>query len=135
MNLRRKKSLAARTLKVGKERISFLASRLEEIKEAITKQDIKDLQAEGAIRIKEITGQKRIQRKSRRRSQGNVRKKVNNRKRIYVISTRKLRGHVAEMKKNEHISKEEAKEIRKKIRNRIFKSKAHLKEHIGGLKK
>lgn len=135
MNLRKKKALAARTLKVGKERISFLNSRLDEIKEAITKQDIKDLQAEGAIRVKEKTGQKRVQRKPPKRSQGNVRKKVNKRKREYVISTRKLRKHVAEMKKNKHISPEEAKEIRKKIRNRNFRSKAHLKDYIGGLKK
>ena len=35
MNLRKKKSLAARTLKVGKGRISFSQSRLDEIKEAI----------------------------------------------------------------------------------------------------
>ena len=135
MNLKKKKELAARTLKVGKERISFLTSRLEEIKEAITKQDIKDLRSEGAIRIKEKTGQKRVQRKGKKKGPGNIRKKVNQRKRIYVISTRKLRKHVAEMKKNEYISVEEAKEIRKKIRNRIFKSKAHLKDHIGGLHK
>ena len=54
MNLRKKKILAAKALKVGKERIIFLKPRLEEIKEAITKQDIKDLYKEGAIKIKEV---------------------------------------------------------------------------------
>ena len=53
MNLRKKKELIARTLKVGKDRITFVESRLEEIKEIITKQDVRDLVADKAIIIKE----------------------------------------------------------------------------------
>jgi len=49
MNLGKKKLLAARTLKVGKARIFFVDSRKSEIKEAITKQDIRDLKQDGAI--------------------------------------------------------------------------------------
>ena len=135
MNLRKKKSLAIRTLKVGKERIVFLQSRLDEIKEAITKQDIRDLQKEGAILVKEIKGRKKIKRKSKKRGPGKIKKKVNKRKQEYVIMTRKLRRYVAEMKKQGKLSPEEIKDIRNKIRNRIFKSKAHLKTYIGGLKR
>ena len=47
MNLSKKKALAARTLNVGKARILFNVQRLGEIKEAITKQDIRDLHKEG----------------------------------------------------------------------------------------
>ena len=43
--------------------------------------------------------------------------------------------YVAELKKQGKISKEDVEDIRKKIRNRKFKSKAHLKEYIGGLRK
>ena len=39
------------------------------------------------------------------------------------------------MKKQGRLSKEEVIDIRKKIRNKIFRSKAHLKEYIGGLRK
>lgn len=60
MNLKKKKQLAAKTLKVGKERILFLGPRIEEIKEAITKQDIRELKKDGAILIKEIKGRKKI---------------------------------------------------------------------------
>ena len=134
MNLRKKKALAAKTLNVGKGRIIFVKSRLNEIKEAITKQDIRDLQKEGAIMIREIRGRRKVV-KNRSRSAGNIRKKVNVRKREYVIITRKLRKYVAELKKQGKISSAEVKEIRKKIRNRDFKSKAHLKEYIGELKK
>ena len=60
MNLSKKKSLAVKTLKVGKDRIVFLKPRLDEIKEAITKQDIRELQKEGAIIVKGIKGRKRV---------------------------------------------------------------------------
>ncbi|HEB47009.1 MAG TPA: hypothetical protein ENI22_00900 [Candidatus Pacearchaeota archaeon] len=134
MNLSKKKELARRTLGIGKERIIFLESRLEDIKEAITKQDIRDLQKEGAILIREIRG-KRKAKKRRNRNTGNIRKKVKRRKKDYVIMTRKLRKYVSEMKKMGKISKEDVRDTRKKIRNKIFISKSHLKEHINGLKK
>lgn len=135
MNLRKKKKLAARTFKVGKDRITFLNPRIDEVKEAITKQDIRDLKNGGAIFIREAGGRKRQKRKTKKKSPGNIRKRVKKRKREYVILTRKLRKHVAEMKKREKISREEATDIRKKIRNRAFRSKIHLKEYIRGLKK
>jgi large subunit ribosomal protein L19e len=134
MNLSKKKELAARTLKVGKERIVFVKSRLEEIKEAITKQDIRDLNKEGAIIIKEKKGRKKVKKRKTRRSRGNIRKKVKKRKQNYVVLTRKLRNYVAELKNRGELSKEEIKEIRKKIRNKDFRSKSNLKEYLEGLK-
>ena len=128
MNLAKKKSLAARTLNVGKARIIFVKERLTEIKEAITKQDIRDLKKEGAILIKEIKGRKKKLKKKLRRTTGNVRKKVSNRKQEYVKMTRKLRNYAAEMKEKGKLSREEIKEIRKKIRNRAYRSLAHFKE-------
>lgn len=133
MNLRKKKALAARTFGVGIKRIEFLNPRLEEIKEAITKQDIRDLYKDGAIKIKNIKGRKKTIGKKKKRTIGNVRKNVNRRKKEYMIITRKLRGYVSEIK--EKLTDKERKDIRKKIRNRFFKSKAHLKEHIGGTRK
>jgi|TARA_Y100000310_G_scaffold251425_1_gene257915 ribosomal protein L19E len=134
MNLRRKKELASRALKVGKERISFVESRLDEVKEAITKQDIHDLKKDGAIEIKNISGRRKIKKKIKR-SAGNIRKKLNTRKKDYVIMTRKLRGYVSELKKQGRLTGEQATEIRKRIRNKQFRSKANLKEYMGGLKK
>ncbi len=134
MNLGKKKELAKRTLGVGKERIAFAESRLEDIKEAITKQDIKDLYSQGAIVIKPKKGRRKVVRK-KSRSVGNVRIRVNKRKREYIAMVRKQRKHIAELKKRGELAKEEHDDLRKKIRNKVFRSKAHLKEHIGGLKK
>jgi len=130
MNLRRKKELAKKTLNVGKGRIVFVKQRLEEIKEAITKQDIKDLYVDGAIIIKEVKGRKKVVKRKRRRSTGKIKKVVNTRKKDYVIMTRKLRKYVAVLVAQGKLNKEEAKDIRKKIRNRIYRSKAHMKELI-----
>jgi len=129
MNLRKKKELAARTLKVGKKRIIFSNSRVNEIKEAITKQDIRDLKNDGAIYIKEIKGRTKVK-KARKKGPGKIKKNVSKRKQEYVILTRKLRKYVSERKRQGKISKEEFIDIRKKIRNRFFRSRSHLKEHI-----
>ena len=134
MNLKKKKILAAKTLGVGKERIAFLQPRLDEIKEAITKQDMRDLKKEGALIIKEIKGKKKAKKKGKK-NKGSIRKKVNKRKQEYVIMTRKLRKYVFEKKKQGTLSKEEIADIRKKIRNKVFRSKMHLRDYIGGLKK
>jgi len=135
MNLNKKKELVARTFGVGKERIVFVNGRLEEIKEAITKQDIKDLHQDNAILIKEVRGRKKVQKKKKKRSVGNVRKKLKNRKENYVILTRKLRSVVKELKKQGKLSQIEFKEFRKKIRNKEFKSKTHLKNYLKGIEK
>ena len=135
MNLSKKKLLAARTLKVGKERIVFVKYRINEIKEAITKQDIRDLKKDGAILVKEIKGRKTNHQRKNIRSAGNIRKKIKRRKRDYVNLTRKLRKYAKELGILGKLSKEEIKEIRKKIRSKDFRSKANLKEQIGELLK
>jgi len=135
MKLGKKKNLAARTFNVGKKRIVFVKARSEEIKEAITKQDIKDLHKDGAIIVKDIQGRKKRKKKQKRRTPGNVRKRVKTRKKDYATLARKLRLHIAELKKQGKLSREEVTEIRKKIRNKMFRSLAHLKEYIGGLEK
>lgn len=130
MKLDLKKRLAADTMKVGKGKIQFNISRLDEIKEAITRQDIKDLVKSGAIAIKPPKGRKKnIKRKHRRRT-GKIKKKVKTRKQDYVKMTRKLRNYLKEIKKQGKIELEDYKDARKKIRNRIYKSKRNLKETL-----
>ena len=133
MNLGKKKGLAKRTFGIGKDRIIFVESRLDDIKEAITKQDMRDLRRDGAIIIKEVGGRKKI-RSKRSRGAGNIRKGTKVKKRDYIILTRKLRKYTAEMKKSGELSKDSFDDIRKKIRNKAFRSKAHLKEHFGEIK-
>ena len=135
MKLGTKKELAAKTFKVGKKRITFVNERLSEIKEAISKEDLRGLKESGAIKIKEIKGRKVNVKRKNKRGTGKVKLKVNKRKQEYVIITRKLRSYVFELRKQGKLTPEEVKDIRKKIRNRAFKSKANLKNYIEGLRK
>ena len=134
MNLHKKKKLAVRTFNVGIGRIVFLESRKNEIKEAITKQDMRDLMGSGAIMIKDVKG-RRKNADGKNRGSGNIRRRVYKRKGKYVILTRKLRGYTSTLKKEGKISLEEYKKIRNQIKNSIFKSKAQLKSHMTSLKK
>ncbi len=130
MQLAKKKELAAKVLKVGKGRIVFSESRLNEIKEAISRMDILDLQKNGAITIKEVKGRKKLVKRKNRRRVGKIKQNVNNRKAEYVIITRKLRTYVRGLFRTGKIGVEEKREIRKQIRSRKFKSKRQLKEHL-----
>lgn len=130
MKLDKKKQLAARALGVGKGRICFRVENLAEIKEAITKQDIKDLIAQGIITIKEAKGRKRIKRRKTRRKEGKIKKKIKTRKQEYVKLTKRLRRYIKEAERQGKIDKEKYQELRKKIKAKIFKSAAQLKDNL-----
>jgi len=133
MNLRKKKMLAAKTLEVGKERIIFVKTRLDEIKEAITKQDIRDLYNGNAIMIKQIGGRKKMKRKKKRETVGNTRKKMKKRKRKYLILTRKLRNYLNEYNKIKKIPEGQIELVRKKIKNKEFRNKSDMMEYLNNL--
>lgn len=122
--------LAAKTFNVGKGRIVFNQARLADIKEAITKQDLRDLLADKAIFIKEIGGRKSPEKRTTRRREGSIRKRMKRGKREYIKITRKLRRHLAELKRKKSMKVEHYEKLRKEIRARAFKDKTHFKERI-----
>lgn len=135
MKLDKKKALAAKILGVGKGRIIFVEPRLEEIKEAITKEDIRGLKADGAILVKPIRAKRsRVKRSKTLKSPGNIRKNAKNTKREYITMTRKLRKHISKLKDKNLLTKEQVSDIRKKIKNKAFKSKAQVNEFINARK-
>mgnify|MGYP001612176190 CR=1 FL=1 len=133
MKLEKKKNLVARTLGVGGSRVIFNTNRLSEIKEAITKQDIKDLVQSGAIKIKEIKGRLRKEKRKTRRRIGSIRKKVSQGKREYIIITRKLRSYLKALKKKSQINLDNYYQLRKQIKSREFKTLSQMKERIAEL--
>jgi large subunit ribosomal protein L19e len=130
MNLRMKRELASKTLGVGKNKIIFNPSALSEIKEAITKEDIRTLHKEGIITIKPNIGRRKVERRKTRKHSGKIKKKINRRKENYVKVTRKLRSYVKDLKNRGLINKEMYKDLRKKIKMKYFKSKEYLKEYV-----
>jgi len=127
MNLKKKKKLVARVMNVGVDRVIFNESRLDEIKEAITRQDILDLIKNKAIVLKNIKGRKKKE-KRKRRGYGGVKKKIKKRKENYVKRVRKYRNYLKKLKNK--IPDEKYKELYKKIKQNIFKDIKHLINEI-----
>jgi ribosomal protein L19E len=132
-NLRTKKALASKALKVGKGKLIFSEEGMSEIKEAITRQDIKDLASQGIITIKPIKGRKKIVRRKTRRGPGKIKKTVNHRKQEYVKITRKLRNYLMELRDRGIVERDLYWTLRNKIRMRDFKSKANFKDYLRGI--
>ena len=130
MQLNKKKELAAKVLGIGKDRIVFMPASLNEIKEAITRQDILDLQKAGAIQIKQIIGRKKIEKRKHRRGIGKVEQRVPNKKAQYVFLTRKLRGTARGLLAMKKINNEQYRKIRTMIKASRFKSRRHLIESL-----
>jgi large subunit ribosomal protein L19e len=130
MKLENKKALISRTLGIGKNKIVFNRERLQEIKEVMTKQDVKDLLQSGAIILKDNCGRKKVVKRLTRRRQGSIRQKAVDKKRVYISLTRKLRAYLLQLKKSKKITSEDFINYRKKVRAREFRSLSHMKERI-----
>jgi len=111
MNLKQKKKTSAKILGVGTNKVVFDSGRLDEIKECITKQDIRDLIADGAIKTRENSGRRKIVTQGRRRA-GSRKKRVRNTKRDYMNRVRKLRKYLFYLRANNKISKENYQRLR-----------------------
>jgi large subunit ribosomal protein L19e len=130
MRLERKKELVARALGIGKGRIRFNNTRLSEVKEAITKQDMRDLLESGAIVILPVSGRKKVEKRMRRRGAGKVRMKVVDKKKRYITLTRKFRRHLASLRNASKMEEENYQKIRREIRASAFKDINHFKERV-----
>jgi len=129
MTLKMQKRLAARILGTGENKVWMNPFRVSEIKEAITKHDIRDLIKDGAIKAKEITGIKtKIKRK--RKGEGSKKGRVSRSKWDYMLKIRKLRKYIKLLKENSILSIPEAKKLRSLSKAGHFKSQRHLKENI-----
>ncbi len=140
--LKLQKRLSAEILGVGINSVIFDEDKLNEINEAITNQDIKQLIKEGAIKkrpnlgIKRRAGKIRDKRKKkgRRRRAGKIRKKVYDRKGDYIKEIRVIRKYLENQREAGKISNIQYKTIRNLAKSGKITNKRelinHLKEHI-----
>ena len=123
MNLKKKKKLIARVLGIGVNRVKL--TQVNEIKEAITRQDVKSLKNSGIIMIKEIKGTRHIERRKRKEERSRKRK-INERKKNYVKRVRKLRSYIKNLRKKRKLSEKEYYDLRRKIKSNLFKDFSQL---------
>ena len=141
MQLRIQKRLAAQILKSSKNDIWLDPNRLDEIKEAITKVDIKSLIKDKAIRIKEKRGISRyrtrkikVQKsKGRRRGVGSIKGSKGARlskKRNWINHIRVQRLFLQNLRDKNVIDKSSYRSLYMKSKGGFFRSKRHIKIYM-----
>lgn len=141
MKLDMKKRLAADILKVGVNRVWIDPDRMADVSAAITREDIRRLIKQGAIRAKPETGISRgrlrklkLKRKAGRRSGMGSRKGASGartpRKASWIRTVRPLRAMLGELKKEGVIDKKEYQRLYRMVKGGSFRSKAHLNLYL-----
>jgi large subunit ribosomal protein L19e len=141
MKLKSQKRIAAQVLKVGKTSVRFDPERLSDIKEAITKQDIRGLVKDKAITSKPTGSQSksrlrdRLAQKRKGRQKGAGRKKGKktarlSKKAIWMVKTRIQRSYIKELREKKLIEVKTYRESYKKIKGNYFRSKSHIKLYL-----
>lgn len=141
MKLNLQKKLAAQVLKRSKKRISLDISRLDDIKEAITKADIRSLVSEGVIKKKPIKSTSRVRarkiamqkRKGRRKGFGKRKGKKTARlpkKEAWINRIRTQRKFLKELRNKGIISSAVYQQLYMKSKGGFFRSKRHIKLYI-----
>ncbi len=146
MNLRGQRRLAADVLDVGVNRVTFNPERLEDIDEALTREDIRALIKTGAIGKKPVKGVSRgrarakaeQKRKGRRRGSGHREGSGNARdpsKRRWVNKIRAIRDELRKMRENGDITVSEYRKLYRQAKGNLFQSRRHLREHVERMRK
>jgi len=140
VNLKAKKHLVARMYKVGVNRVLFDSDHLDDIADAITRENIRSLFTANTIKIKPIVGTsrgrakvKKIQKKKRGVKQGSKKGRKGARvgkKEVYVIKVRSLRYRLKIAKDRKEITNKEFWELYKKIGGNTVRNIAHLRTLI-----
>jgi len=137
VNLRAKKRLAARVTGVGIHRIKFDSDHLDDIADAITRENIRSLITANTIQIKPFTGtsrgraQNKKDQKNKRGAkpgakQGRKGARVG-KKEIYVAKVRSLRRLLKIAKDRKDITNPEFWSLYKKVGGNTVRNKAHLR--------
>ena len=126
---------------VSKKRVVFDETRLEEIKEAITKSDLRSLIKDKAIKVKPVHGTSRVRarlleeqkRKGRKKGQGSRKGKSTARlpdKNKWMIKVRALKAMIKVLRDKELVTTGTYRNLYMKVKGGFFRSKRHLRLYI-----
>lgn len=140
VNLRAKKRLVSRIVGVGLHRVKFDNDHLDDITDAITRDNIRSLLTANTIKIKRIVGTshgratlKKIQRRKRGTKQGSKKGRKGARvgkKRVHITKVRALRYRLKVSKDRKEITNKEFWELYKKVGGNTIRNVAHLRSLI-----
>ena len=141
MELKIQKRLASRVLKTSKSKIKFDSDRLDDIKESITKTDIKSLIIDKAIHAEKKVGQSRSRARKRqeqktkgkRKGHGSRKGKATARlpkKETWMNHVRKQRKFLKDLRDKELITKGLYQNLYMKSKGGFFRSIRHIKGYV-----
>jgi large subunit ribosomal protein L19e len=141
MKLHVQKRLAASVLKRSKKKITIDTSRLDDVKEAITRFDVKSLIKDKAIKAKPTKGPSKVrsrkiqdQKKKGRRSGHGSRKGKStarlSKKESWMIRIRNQREFLKELKDKNMLETKVYRDLYNKAKGGYFRSKRHIKLYI-----
>ena len=152
MKMKLQRNLASKVMKCGNSRVWFEPSRIADISEAITTEDVRKLIKDGLIkempqkglssfRKKKMLAQKA---KGRRKGSGSRKGKAMKGKKLWIKKIRTLRAALRELKDSGRIDNKTYRHLYMVSKSGFFRSRSHLmnyleknsllKEKIGSLK-
>ena len=142
--MKMQRRLASDLLKAGKSRVVFKESMLKDIKEAITREDIRSLISKNAITVKKKKGVSRSrakklheqQKKGRRIGAGKRKGTKNSRtpkKRAWINKIRPQRAFLKVLKNNSRVTNTQFRKLYRLAKAGFFRSKRHLKLYTSKL--
>lgn len=141
MKIDTRKRLVASLFKISKKRVKFDSSRLDEIKESITKRDLRSLIKDKAIKIKPKRGVSRVRarihakqkKKGRRKGIGTRKGKRTARlpkKSAWIIKIRVQRNFLGELKERGYLTSRNYRNLYKMAKSGTFRNKKHIQLYI-----
>ena len=141
MNLKVQRRIAAQILKCGVDRVAFNKEKLDDIKEAITRADIKTLIKNGFIIAKKKKGISRAKAKhtvhqrqlGRRRGFGSRKGKKTARqssKRSWITKVRNQRDLLLTLKNKNLIQRDSYRKLYRMVSGGFFRSRRHIKIYL-----
>ena len=141
MNLASKRRIVSDLLGVGKDRVWFDEERSEDIKAAITRDDLRMLLREGAVRVRSKRGISRFRARKNAKQKAKGRRKGSgsregtrasrlSRKDAWVSKIRTMRSFFTFLKEREVIDQKTYSVLRRKAKSNVFRSKRHVKMYL-----
>lgn len=126
------KRLAADILKVGRSRIIIDPEHLEDVKNAITRADIRKMISHGYIKVKKPKLRMKKEKKSRKgpgRKKGAKGTRISKKKR-WINTIRPLRRMLKELRDSEKIDRATYRKIYLLMKGGMFRSRSHLELYL-----
>jgi len=131
MRLTLQKKLASQLLRASRKRVRFNTERIDEIKEAITKVDIKGLISDRAIIAKQKKGVSRVRvnkkRNSLKKGKFTARQPP---KRVWIKKVRALRVMIKILRDKDLITTTVYRNLYLKVKGGFFRTKRHLRLYV-----